>query len=265
MGRNKGVEFGFGGIMNRGNALPSGARPGNGQVIGKKQEQREQVVINAETRDGVFGWKEIIFQNKMVREESKKSAVRRIFAHREGTNADGTPKFSSTQLRYNRGRVRAVYQPVLAIGVVILGYNIWPDSGSSTATSETGSSTSISSETSLSGVFADPGTSEVTTTVAAAAQGPITPTTIQATAVAPNIMPADTGAAVAELQTELIKIGCSVGKDGADGRFGPGTKDGLTTFQANTLLVPDGQYGPASQAKLTLALQFGNVACGAGL
>lgn len=60
----------------------------------------------------------------------------------------------------------------------------------------------------------------------------------------------DNGSAVKTMQTMLIKVGYSCGRSGADGDFGSDTEKALRDFQKATGLIVDGQYGPASEAKL---------------
>lgn len=60
----------------------------------------------------------------------------------------------------------------------------------------------------------------------------------------------DSGAAVKTMQLMLIKIGFSCGSAGADGDFGSDTDKALRKFQKKYGLTVDGQYGPASKAKL---------------
>ena len=61
----------------------------------------------------------------------------------------------------------------------------------------------------------------------------------------------DSGSSVKTMQTMLIECGYSCGSYGVDGEFGTGTDAALRKFQADNSLVVDGQYGPASKAKLT--------------
>lgn len=61
----------------------------------------------------------------------------------------------------------------------------------------------------------------------------------------------DSGSAVKTMQLMLIECGYSCGSYGADGEFGSGTDAALRKFQKGNSLVVDGQYGPASKAKLT--------------
>lgn len=61
----------------------------------------------------------------------------------------------------------------------------------------------------------------------------------------------DKGDAVKIMQTMLIKLGYSCGKDGADGVFGNQTRISLMAAQKANGLVVDGLYGEASKAKLT--------------
>lgn len=73
-----------------------------------------------------------------------------------------------------------------------------------------------------------------------------------ASAVAKNYLEiGDAGSAVKTMQAMLIECGYSCGSYGADGEFGSGTDAALRKFQADNSLVVDGQYGPASKAKLT--------------
>lgn len=60
----------------------------------------------------------------------------------------------------------------------------------------------------------------------------------------------DAGDEVKTMQSMLIKCGYSCGAAGADGDFGSGTDKGLRAFQKANGLAVDGQYGPASKAKL---------------
>ena len=60
----------------------------------------------------------------------------------------------------------------------------------------------------------------------------------------------DQGEAVRVYQKNLISIGYDCGKNGADGDFGPATKEATQEFQGDYGLVQDGNAGPATQAKL---------------
>lgn len=60
----------------------------------------------------------------------------------------------------------------------------------------------------------------------------------------------DTGPAVADMQTRLVKLGYSIGAAGIDSSFGEASKAGLIAFQRDAGLVPDGYYGPLSKASL---------------
>ena len=61
----------------------------------------------------------------------------------------------------------------------------------------------------------------------------------------------DQGEAVRVYQKNLISIGYDCGKNGADGDFGPATKEATQEFQGDYGLVQDGNAGPATQAKLS--------------
>jgi peptidoglycan hydrolase-like protein with peptidoglycan-binding domain len=50
------------------------------------------------------------------------------------------------------------------------------------------------------------------------------------------LRPGDKGPMVVQMQNALIKNGCSVGKAGADGTFGPNTLAGLEAFQDDNAL-----------------------------
>lgn len=61
------------------------------------------------------------------------------------------------------------------------------------------------------------------------------------------------GEYVTELQNLLIKAGYDVGPDGADGEFGPNTKDAVLKFQSDNSLEVDGVVGPYTWAALDQA------------
>lgn len=63
------------------------------------------------------------------------------------------------------------------------------------------------------------------------------------------LMNGDEGAEVKEMQQDLIKLGFSCGKHGADGDFGDDTEKAVKAFQHANGLVEDGLYGPKSKAK----------------
>ena len=58
------------------------------------------------------------------------------------------------------------------------------------------------------------------------------------------------GADVAELQEELISLGYSLAKYGADGEFGPETARAVVAFQKAAGVKQDGQYGPETHDAL---------------
>lgn len=58
------------------------------------------------------------------------------------------------------------------------------------------------------------------------------------------------GSDVIVMQQKLIEHGYSVGKTGADGKFGPATLSGLKKFQADKGIVVDGICGPVTWSKL---------------
>ncbi len=62
------------------------------------------------------------------------------------------------------------------------------------------------------------------------------------------------GADVKAMQTNLIRLGYSCGKWGADGDFGDATEMALKKFQAEHGLEADGEYGPLSRAALDKAI-----------
>ena len=63
------------------------------------------------------------------------------------------------------------------------------------------------------------------------------------------LMKGDKGAEVKEMQENLIDLGFSCGKYGADGDFGGDTEEAVRAFQEANKLVVDGLYGPKSKAK----------------
>ena len=62
------------------------------------------------------------------------------------------------------------------------------------------------------------------------------------------------GADVKAMQTNLIRLGYSCGKWGADGDFGDATEMALKKFQAEHGLEADGEYGKLSRAAMEKAL-----------
>ena len=64
------------------------------------------------------------------------------------------------------------------------------------------------------------------------------------------LMKGDEGAEVKKMQENLIFVGYSCGKDGADGQFGGNTEKALKAFQNDYKLEVDGKYGSKSKAKL---------------
>lgn len=64
------------------------------------------------------------------------------------------------------------------------------------------------------------------------------------------LMKGDEGTEVKKMQENLIFVGYSCGKDGADGQFGGNTEKALKAFQDDYKLEVDGKYGPKSKAKL---------------
>lgn len=64
------------------------------------------------------------------------------------------------------------------------------------------------------------------------------------------LMKGDKGYTVKVMQSNLIYIGYSCGKYGADGDFGESTRQALIKFQKDNSLTADGLYGENSKAKL---------------
>ena len=64
----------------------------------------------------------------------------------------------------------------------------------------------------------------------------------------------DKGAAVKELQQNLIKLGYDCGPYKADGDFGADTETALKKFQQDHNLAADGEYGPKTSAAMKQAL-----------
>lgn len=64
------------------------------------------------------------------------------------------------------------------------------------------------------------------------------------------LMKGDKGAEVKAMQSDLIKLGYSCGKHGADGSFGGDTEEALKAFQKANGLTIDGKYGDKSKAKV---------------
>lgn len=56
------------------------------------------------------------------------------------------------------------------------------------------------------------------------------------------------------LQMNLIALGYDLGSYGADGDFGPATRDALIAFQENARLTPTGIYDKETQERITAAL-----------
>lgn len=65
-----------------------------------------------------------------------------------------------------------------------------------------------------------------------------------------NINSANDKEGVRKLQRDLERLGYSVGRFGADGIFGKGTKKAVEEFQSKNKLVVDGSAGPATLRKL---------------
>ena len=65
-----------------------------------------------------------------------------------------------------------------------------------------------------------------------------------------NLMVGKSGSDVAALQEDLISLGYSCGKHGADGIFGKATESALKAFQHDQGLVEDGVAGPKTFARL---------------
>ena len=63
------------------------------------------------------------------------------------------------------------------------------------------------------------------------------------------------GADVKQLQEALIRLGISCGDYGADGEFGDCTEMAVIAFQKQHALEPDGEYGPLTNASLTVELK----------
>lgn len=70
----------------------------------------------------------------------------------------------------------------------------------------------------------------------------------------PTLRRGDKGAAVKELQQDLIKLGYSVGASGADGDFGAATERGVKAFQSIGNLEVDGIVGKRTWAAIDKAL-----------
>ena len=64
----------------------------------------------------------------------------------------------------------------------------------------------------------------------------------------------DEGNDVQEMQTNLIRLGYSCGKWGADGDFGDATEMAVKEFQRDKKLEVDGEFGPKSLAAMEKAL-----------
>ena len=65
----------------------------------------------------------------------------------------------------------------------------------------------------------------------------------------------DRGGAVRELQEQLIELGYSLPRFGADGHFGDETEAAVKAFQRDQKIKVDGIVGPETKAKLKEALQ----------
>jgi len=65
----------------------------------------------------------------------------------------------------------------------------------------------------------------------------------------------DRGTGVKEIQEDLIELGYSVGKYGADGSYGPSTKSAILKFQKDNKLSIDGIAGTNTRAKIEELLE----------
>ena len=65
----------------------------------------------------------------------------------------------------------------------------------------------------------------------------------------------DEGPEVTELQNNLIKLGYSVGRWGADGDFGSGTEEAVMNFQRDYGLDDDGEVGPLTKQAIQKAIE----------
>jgi len=76
----------------------------------------------------------------------------------------------------------------------------------------------------------------------------------------PILSQGDHGEAVATLQSGLLSLGYDLGKHGADGIFGPATRNAVERFQDDQGFPLTGQWGEEEQAALQqrLALQAGS-------
>ena len=63
------------------------------------------------------------------------------------------------------------------------------------------------------------------------------------------------GAAVRQLQENLIKLGYNCGPDGADGDYGRNTEAAVKKFQEDNHLTADGEAGPITQAAIRQKIQ----------
>lgn len=79
--------------------------------------------------------------------------------------------------------------------------------------------------------------------------GPAAPP-VPATISGPNLKRGSAGARVALVQQRLLSLGYSLGKSGADGKFGPDTETAVKAFQRSNGLGVDGIVGPATQVAL---------------
>ena len=66
----------------------------------------------------------------------------------------------------------------------------------------------------------------------------------------------DEGEAVRTMQEYLIRLNFDLGKYGADGDFGPDTRDAVEVFQEASGLLIDGEYGPDTHEALMKALDL---------